>query len=382
MKKLLAILLALILVLVNVAALANDPGDDQQQEDGQQQGEGEDNPLQDYLPGEDQKPSIDPSATTYTINKAINIRDKFADAVVPADANFKFEVAEGTTKAKNSDGTPIDMSKLKVTIANDAITGEETVTDGVVLIPLTLTLPTYPVPGIYEYDIEEQYSDYAGMTYADELKLKITVIWDSTAKELKVAGIAIRQSGVKVDEIENEYAAGDLKVTKVVSGNFCDVNKKFPITISFTADRDVNSVSTYQINGEGDVTTITWSGKTATVEVELANDDYVLIKNLPEGVKYTITEDDDIKHLKLEEGAEADVDDASYLEPENPDAYKVGGEVADTGITVSDTAEETITNEKNIDPDTGIVLDSLPYVLLMALAAAGFMMKARKREDY
>ncbi len=376
MKKLLAILLALILVLVNVAALANDPGDDQQQ------GEGEDNPLQDYLPGEDQKPSIDPSATTYTINKAINIRDKFADAVVPADANFKFEVAEGTTKAKNSDGTPIDMSKLKVTIANDAITGEETVTDGVVLIPLTLTLPTYPVPGIYEYDIEEQYSDYAGMTYADELKLKITVIWDSTAKELKVAGIAIRQSGVKVDEIENEYAAGDLKVTKVVSGNFGDVNKKFPITISFTADRDVNSVSTYQINGEGDVTTITWSGKTATVEVELANDDYVLIKNLPEGVKYTVVEDDEIEHLEKKEGDE--VDDASYLKPENPDAYMVDGEVKEEAadITVSDTAEETITNTKNIDPDTGIVLDSLPYVLLMALAAAGFMMKARKREDY
>jgi len=379
MKKLLAILLALMLVMVSVAALATDPIDDGGDTNtpagdtgnGDNTGDtaggtSEAGDLTPYLPTDDQKPSIDPAASTYTITKAINIYNDFGDAVIPADAEFSFDVKNGTTTATNSDGTAIDMTTLIPTIANtDLNEGTDTVT-------LTLTLPDYPVPGIYEYEIEEKSSDLAGMTYAEDLALKITVIWNQTDKKLEVAGIAIRQSDVKVDEIENEYAAGNLKVTKTVKGNFGDVNKKFPIKIEFEADRKVGSTSTYTYNGVEK--TVAWNDKTATVEVDLKSGESIEIKNLPDGVTYKITEG----------VTEANRLDDSTEKPENPEAYKVEGEVTSaTDVPAGDKAEEEIINTKDIEPDTGIVLDSLPYVLLMVLAAAGFaMMNARKREDY
>jgi len=375
MKKFLAILLAMMLVLVNVAALATGdveepttPGTTEggEIEGGENEGgETTTNSLKPYLPTEDQKPSIDPTKETYTIVKKINIRDEFTDASTPADTAFAFEVKNGTTTATMPDGSAIDMTKLELPqIANTAVEA------GTTSVTLTLTLPEYPNIGIYEYDIIEKSSDFAGMTYAkeDDLKLKITVIQGKEGFE--VAGIAIRQEGVKVAELENEYAAGNLKVTKTVSGQLGDLTKKFPIKIELEADRNVGSISTYTYNDTE--MTVNWNGgKTATVEVELASGESIEIKNLPEGVTYKVTEGEAIK--RIEDATEQDT---------NPQAYKVGGEVKDaTDITVSDTAKVEITNEKDLVIDTGIELETLPFVLLMGIALVG-VMALRRREDY
>ena len=387
MKKLLAILLALMLVMVSVAALATDPIDDGGDTNtpagdtgngdntgdtaggtgtgSATNGQGD---LSDYV--DEAEVSIAAPATSYTIPKAIKIRGS-ADASVPADAAFSFTVGNVSTTAKKSNGESFGPTELPVSITNATIA--EGQTDA---IDLTLTLPTYPVPGVFEYEITENSSNFAGMTYAEGLKLKVTVIYNTTSKQLEVAGIAIRQTvdgdAIKTDEIENEYAAGNMTVKKTVAGNFGDRNKKFPITITFTADRNVGSISTYTYNGTEK--TVAWNGgKTATVEIELADGESVEIKNLPEGVTYTV-----------EEGVTDDNRLTDSKEKfDNPEAYKVAGEVEDVDLDVAGDNEVEITNTKDIEPDTGIVLDSLPYVLLMVLAAAGFaMMNARKREDY
>ena len=111
----------------------------------------------------------------------------------------------------------------------------------------------------------------------------------------------------------------------------------------------------------------------AEVKVNLKHNEFVEVLNIPEGVTYTVVEDEDITHL-----------DAPHGDDEDADAYMVEGEEEeDTEITVGERTEYEITNTKAIVPDTGISLESLPYVLMMALAVFGFVvLKLRKREEY
>lgn len=374
MKKFLALLLAMMLVLVNVAALASgdlgpvDP--EPPTEEGGETGAATTASLDDYI--EAAEVSIAAPAQTYTIPKAINVRDKYANAQPPAQTITFTQDGEVDTKAEIGD-TP--KSALAVSFT-DAVYGEnETVVNGKIKKDLTLTLPTYPAPGVYEYKIKETHNNYEGMTYDEILKLKVTVITDTNAEsetfgKLIVGGIAIRQNDTKVDEIENEYAAGDLKVTKKVTGNLGDKKKKFPITISFESTRVVNSIVTYTgPDGNG---TITFANNKAELKVNLADSESVTIKNLPEGVTYTVIEDNTIEHLT-----------DPKAKPDNPNAYEVKDQIdTATAIEAAEETSKTITNNKEMDIDTGIVLDTLPYVLLMMLAMVGFMMTARKREEY
>ena len=154
-----------------------------------------------------------------------------------------------------------------------------------------------------------------------------------------------------------------------------DRTKEFPITITLTAPEKKTVASTviYKINNTGDGTAVTFTNGKAEVKVNLKHDDTVEIFNLPEGVTYTIVEDDDIEHLK-----------DPKEEQTNADAYKVEGEVEeDLEIQVAERMDYIITNTKDIDPDTGVALDTAVYMLIMALAVAGFVaLKVRRREDY
>ena len=323
------------------------------------------------------KPSINAGGanptqpTEFKFLKKINTR-MTTNGKTPGDTALKFTVGDVQTTAEVPEGT-----NLTVSIENTVFAAGETQKE------LTIKLPAYPVVGVYEYDITEENSNYEGMTYATGLKLKVTVVSKLDENKqptgaLEIAGIALRQTNsageeVKVGEFENEYAAGDLKVTKKVAGNLGDTTKPFPITINLTSTRTVNSEVTYKVNG-GEAQTVTWNGTSATVSVNLKHNDYVEVFNLPEGVTYTVVEDAAIKHEAT--AAEGKFDN-------EPNTYAVTGEKTDTqDVKATETADVTITNTKGFEPDTGIVLDTLPYVLMMMLAMVGFMMTARKREEY
>ena len=69
------------------------------------------------------------------------------------------------------------------------------------------------------------------------------------------------------------------------------------------------------------------------------------------------------------------------VDTETVPATEPDGKPTTTKVVVADTI--TITNTKDIIPDTGITLETLPYVLLMALAMMGLVaLKLRKREEY
>ena len=348
MKKLLAILLALMMVLVSVAALA-DENDSKK---------------------EDTTPVVSVDAT------------KVNTAGVPTE-KADVTIRKVITPGRETDTHP--ALTLKFTVGTGIGTLSTVTTAPAVEIPdlsiaegagsadLTIKLPSYSAVGVYTYPITEEATNIAGMTEAQNLELKITVI--QNGENLQVAGIALRQDNVKVDKITNLYKAGTLTVTKTVAGNMGDRTKAFPITITLTAPtgKTVASTVTYAI-GEGTASNATFNEDgVATIKVNLKHGETVTINNIPEGVTYTAVEDTTIKHLT-----------AADEEQTNANAYLVEGEVTNaTSITANVVTAKTIKNTKTIDVDTGVTLDSTVYMLIMALALAGIVvLKIRRREDY
>ena len=116
----------------------------------------------------------------------------------------------------------------------------------------------------------------------------------------------------------------------------------------------INSTITY--TGGQYSSDVTVANNTATIQVK--DGDTVTFSNVPEGVTWTVSEADYIG-----EGYDA----ASYS--------------AESGtMTAGGAATSTITNNKEAEIDTGINMDSLPYIVIIgvvAVAALAFFMKRR-----
>jgi hypothetical protein len=368
MKKLIALLLALMMVLVCTAALAEGGNENNPPAAGNGNG-GTDSDTTTKVVSVDPATASTAAGTptnevTVKIKKSISAGDD--DVYNKADRHpavtLKFTAVQKSVELSTETTAP-QVTFNDLTIGEDADYGE-----------LEINLPSYKAVGIYTYTVTETATGYAGMTEATNLELKVTVIQNTTTGNLEIGGIAVRQDNVKTDEIENIYKSGRVKVTKDVEGNMGDRTKAFPITITLNAptDKTVASTVTYKVNG-GDATAVTFTNGKAEVKVNLKHNDSVEIFNIPEGVTYTVVEDAAIKHV-----------DSATDEQTNVNAYKVEGEVKDAAtIAVGQRIEYVITNTKTINVDTGVALDFVPYVLIMALVLAGVALRIyRRRKEY
>ena len=363
MKKFLAILLAMTLVMVSVAALATEGGTTGGGETPAAGGE-----------STTKKTSIDPATASGAAGnptKPVTVMIKKSIAATPDDVWQQEDRHPEVTLKFTAEQKSVELSTETTApeVTFDDLTIVENSSEG----NLKINLPSYKAVGIYTYTVTEEATGYAGMHEAANLELKVTVIQNVETGDLEIAGIAVRQDDVKTDDIENVYKSGRVKVTKIVDGNMGDRTKEFPITITLNAPegKTVASTVTYKVNN-GDASTVTFTGGKGEVKVNLKHNDSVEIFNIPEGVTYTVVEDDAIKHVE-----------SSTEEQTNVNAYKVDGEVELTTIKIADRADYEITNTKDVEIDTGITLETLPYVLMMALAMMGLVaLKLRKREEY
>jgi len=394
MKKFIALLLALMMALVCVSALAADPALDDNEpvvtNPAEGEGEGE---------GEATTPET-PAATTAATEKDPSVATGYNATSAPKNGlNASQENKVEITKKINATGTgaKVPVQNVTFTVEAGSVSGSSATapavsfgtaaftTEGQASAKVEITLPVYTAVGVYTYPVTETDTDIAGMKYATGLELKVTVI--NGEEGLVIAGIALRQKNVKTDTIENDYEAHALTVGKTVTGNLGDKTKPFPITVVLTAplnDKVYGSVGV-TITGTGatvkdgetaitnTITAETAGWTTKTLKLTLKDGQTVKFDNLPAGVTYTITEDNAIEHIEGTPTAEQLAD---------PNAYVVSGEVT-TATALTADITKTVTNTKNIDIDTGVALDFVPYVLIMALALAGFVaLKVRRREDY
>ena len=183
--------------------------------------------------------------------------------------------------------------------------------------------------------------------------------------------------------ITNTYTLNttNVTITKKTTGAFADRAKAFEFTVS-----GLNVDATL----EG--TNVTGNHFT------LSNGQSVTIKNLEVGQTITITEDaTDSKdydttadgHAKVNAGREKSFQyevcfDAAngeiYLKPVNGKAEKITAVGTDTNKKLG----ITVTNDFDGTPDTGVLLDTLPYLILLAVAVAGgvlVVVRKRKHRD-
>ena len=263
------------------------------------------------------------------------------DGSSPAETFTLRQVGDGIVRDGEAAAAPALGSITGAAFAEGAAT--ENGAEGEIVI----ALPVYDKVGVYEYTLAEEAGANAGVTYyGGSIRLVVTVINDDAAGRLRIAAVHTENAdGLKSDRFTNTYSAGALQITKAVTGNLGDREKYFPFTVTLTGERGVNYAETYAVIGGSceDNPTAVRIGEAVTVYLKA--DDTLTIPNLPYGVAYTVEED-------------------------TPSDYTVTC-TGDAGVIAAALQTAAFTNSKGGEPDTGISLDSLPYVPGLALAGVG-----------
>lgn len=233
--------------------------------------------------------------------------------------------------------------------------------------------------GKYYYTISEMIPDNKtpGIAYdAKSVEMSISVVNNATYDGFEYY-VTLTKDGRKIGadkafkniygkDSEGKDTVYDLSLTKTVSGDFADRGKYFEFEIKLTAEdgktKYADSKVTLNVTDEKNKTNTTdpvvIGGKSATVY--LKHDQTVTLSNLPKNVKYEITEK--TTGYKL-----------SYLEDS---AAPEGTITANTAVKAHNTHEGV--------PDTGVILDNAPYILMLAVVAGAAMtlvIKKRREEE-
>ena len=280
------------------------------------------------------------------------------------EETFTFEVkAKSMTEAFDEDGNVLDvddMPALTIDPAHYAGGGAGSENE-VQNLTISHTDP-FPNVGVYTYTVKETKGNTAGVTYnTNEMQLDV-IVTHGEGDELveRYNFYPDANNADKGDTIVNKYSAGSLIVEKQVTGKFGDKNKSFNFSVTFnvTDDKTVNSTISY---GTQSITPEAMADGQETVYFSLKDGEKMEFKNVPYGVTYTVTEDDYT-------GQGYDV--PTYDENQN-------------GTIKAATVSTTVINNNPTAVNTGVILHSAPYVLLLVgvgAAAVAFLILKKHRE--
>ena len=163
-------------------------------------------------------------------------------------------------------------------------------------------------------------------------------------------------------------ASANLTVSKTVTGKLGDTNKAFTFTITKADGTAANITNTNIEISEADRAKVEWKGNG---QFTLKDGASITFKNLPSG-EYKIVEDD-------------------YTGEKYDTSWQIGtdGEVHEKNSTATvtiGTTEQAVhfTNHRTLEPDLGVLLDTLPYIVILAVVAGGvalLMLRKHRKED-
>ena len=207
------------------------------------------------------------------------------------------------------------------------------------------------------------------------------------------------------DRVVNFYAhykkaTSNVTITKLVTGLLGDTNKGFTFNVSIKqGDKDCTGVKAMQNNVEVPLTNIT-----------LKHRDSVTLENVPIGATIKVTEVTPGEHYTVSAtghggeknggsdviftyvavantatASDADEADLMLLSMDEDTAVDADGDAVayDSGIEV-DNNQIIVTNHATLIPDTGVLLDTLPYIVILAVVAGGvalLMLRKHRKED-
>lgn len=244
---------------------------------------------------------------------------------------------------------------------------------------IPVTIPSLDKAGTYEWTIQENKGNTAGVTYNTEAEVHIIVLVgydnDSNPNALKIENIDSYiklENGQKARTLNNEFKSGTFTVAKKVMGNMANKNDKFEITVTLTSDKKIGTDVTLAgttikpenwTEGKDDNDKAIW---TCTSKLNYSEAGGAkTFSDIPVGVTVTVEENT----------AEDEMNGYTYEDT------KIDGKDS-TKLTVADNKDAAIvvTNSKGSSIATGISLDSLPYIGTLTAACVGlFLFVSRKR---
>lgn len=209
------------------------------------------------------------------------------------------------------------------------------------------------------------------------------------------------------DRVVNFYAhykkaTSNVTITKQVTGLLGDTNKEFAFNVSITQNNADCSAGVTAKKGNTEVSLNSFT---------LKHNETVTLKNVPIGATITVTEVKPGEHYKVSAtgygeqngsdsgnvtftyvavantptGGDANEANLMLLSVDEDTAVGDDGEAVayDTGAEVTNN-QITVINRCDLMPDTGVLLDTLPYIVILAVVAGGvalLMLRKRRKED-
>lgn len=161
-------------------------------------------------------------------------------------------------------------------------------------------------------------------------------------------------------------ASANLTVTKTVTGKLGDTNKAFTFQI---------------LDASGNPVTLT------TGNYEFSNTNGALLNDGTDG-KFTLKDGASITFKNLPSGQYKVVED-NYSGEKYETSYVVDSGTPENGqeasVTIGTDAKQiNFTNHRTLEPDLGVLLDTLPYIVILAVVAGGvalLMLRKHRKED-
>ena len=213
------------------------------------------------------------------------------------------------------------------------------------------------------------------MTYSDgKVHIGATSQWNK-ALQLKYNVTEGNNPEVKVT---NDYTPNnsDLTVAKTVTGLLGDHEKQFSFTLSFNQTIDPEKLAEITWT-KSDGTEGALTGQTYTFT--LAHGQNIVFRGIPAGVTAIVTEenyDNYTTKYKIHNIADAFFGWSPATESEVARVARV---------TINATAQTIqFLNQNEAEPDMGVLLDTLPYILILVVVVGGgvlLFLRKRKNDD-
>ena len=338
---------------------------------------------------------------------------KVTEAYISKTYNTEVGKAEkfSFTATQNTEGTGLVKTAALVTIPDISFTTAQT---GTTKQRAKVKFPTYSEAGEYEYTVKESQTADPAVANGDHEKLimsgaeytmDVYVTENEKTGALEISNIIVKRTkddegknanGVKVTDIGNDdnngfnftntyvqeagtgtdpvnpgpdYTTyGSLDVSKIIktdAADTADTNKEFEFTADFTFPNgtDVTTLGAKATIGDS-TTSITGTSHT----FKLKHGQNVKFTGLPVGTKISVTESATPNYkgsaeVVINNGPKEAVAETKYNE-----ALTVSNKTLGQNKNTVD-----VTNTYNYVPATGIIMNTLPYVLMIALCGAALM---------
>lgn len=183
-----------------------------------------------------------------------------------------------------------------------------------------------------------------------------------TSANTTISGMSFTAVANTVHElvVTNTYAEQpkvcNLTISKTVGGNMGDQSKEFAFTATLSGEGYTFDGVTYSINNREAQS----AGTGTECRFNLKHGDSITFIDLPIGATFTVTETTYSGYVTTVDGVAGNSKEITLVETNSSIAF---------------------VNTKDVTIDTGILLDTLPYILILGVVAVGAVLLIKKRRN-